>query len=98
MAEAMIFDAIRTPRAAAKSSGALYDIKPVKPARRALNALAARHDLDTSQVDDVVIGCRFAIGEQGSCIGKTARSRQAGTGKAAGFQLKPLLRLRPGQR
>ena len=38
MAEAMIFDAIRTPRGRGKSSGALYDIKPVNLLAGALNA------------------------------------------------------------
>ena len=61
MAEAMIFDAIRTPRGRGKSSGALYDIKPVNLLAGALNALAHRHDLDTSQVDDVVIGCGAVV-------------------------------------
>ena len=79
MAEAMIFDAVRTARGRGKSSGALYDVKPVNLLPGALNARAARHDLDTSQVDDVAIGCVSAHGEQGSCIGKTAAL-------AAGFQ------------
>jgi acetyl-CoA C-acetyltransferase len=87
MAEAMIFDAIRTPRGRGKSSGALYDIKPVNLLAGALNALAARHDLDTSQVDDVVIGCVSPIGEQGACIGKTAALAAGWDWKAAGFQL-----------
>src|SRR5450759_1569478 len=87
MAEAMIFDAIRTPRGRGKSSGALYDIKPVNLLAGALNALAGRHDLDTSQVDDVVIGCVSAYGEQGACIGKTAALAAGWDWKAAGFQL-----------
>ena len=87
MAEAMIFDAIRTPRGRGKASGALYDIKPVNLLAGALNALAHRHDLDTSQVDDVVIGCVSAYGEQGSCIGKTAALAAGWDWKAAGFQL-----------
>jgi hypothetical protein len=41
MAEAMVFDAIRTPRGRSKSSGALYDIKPVNA--RVLDAIAHRH-------------------------------------------------------
>ena len=87
MAEAMIFDAIRTPRGRGKSSGALYDIKPVNLLAGALNALAERHHLDTSQVDDVVIGCVSPVGEQGACIGKTAALAAGWDWKAAGFQL-----------
>jgi acetyl-CoA C-acetyltransferase len=87
MAEAMIFDAIRTPRGRGKASGALYDIKPINLLAGALNALAERHKLDTSQVDDVVMGCVSPIGEQGACIGKTAALAAGWDWKAAGFQL-----------
>jgi len=54
MAEAMIFDAIRT-RAAAANPAARSTTSSREPARRRVERLAGRHDLDTSQVDDVVI-------------------------------------------
>ena len=46
-----------------------------------------RHNLDTSQVDDVVIGCVTPVGEQGSCIAKTAALAAGWDFRASGVQL-----------
>ena len=67
---AYIFDAIRTPRSKGKKDGTLYEVKPVDLGAGLLRALQSRHDLDTSYVDDVVMGCVTPIGEQGSDITK----------------------------
>ena len=56
MTEAYIFDAVRTPRGKGKKDGALYSVKPVQLVAGLLNALQARNGLDTSQVDDIVLG------------------------------------------
>ncbi|TKJ66532.1 acetyl-CoA C-acetyltransferase [Pseudomonas sp. CFBP13508] len=72
MTEALIFDALRTPRGKGKADGALHSVKPVNLAAGLLTALQARTALDTSQVDDVVLGCVTPIGDQGSDIAKTA--------------------------
>lgn len=72
MTEALIFDALRTPRGKGKADGALHSVKPVNLVAGLLNALQARTALDTSQVDDVVLGCVTPIGDQGSDIAKTA--------------------------
>ncbi|UTW08270.1 acetyl-CoA C-acetyltransferase [Pseudomonas benzenivorans] len=72
MTEAFIFDALRTPRGKGKKDGALYSVKPVTLVAGLLNALQSRNNLDTSQVDDVVLGCVTPIGEQGADIAKTA--------------------------
>jgi acetyl-CoA C-acetyltransferase len=37
-----------------------------------LNELQQRHQLDTSKVDDIVLGCVTPIGDQGGDIAKTA--------------------------
>ena len=87
MAEAMVFDAIRTPRGRGKSSGALYEVKPISLLTGVLKELQRRHDLDTSQVDDVVMGCVTPVGEQGSCIAKTAALAAGWDWHAAGVQL-----------
>ncbi|MCV2220570.1 acetyl-CoA C-acetyltransferase [Pseudomonas mercuritolerans] len=71
MTEALIFDALRTPRGKGKADGALHSVKPVNLVAGLLNALQARTALDTSQVDDVVLGCVTPIGDQGSDIAKT---------------------------
>ena len=72
MTEALIFDALRTPRGKGKADGALHSVKPVNLVAGLLSALQARTALDTSQVDDVVLGCVTPIGDQGSDIAKTA--------------------------
>ncbi|WP_095180821.1 acetyl-CoA C-acetyltransferase [Pseudomonas sp. Irchel 3F6] len=72
MTEALIFDALRTPRGRGKADGALHSVKPVNLVAGLLSALQARTALDTSQVDDVVLGCVTPIGDQGSDIAKTA--------------------------
>lgn len=72
MTEAMIFDALRTPRGRGKSDGALHTVKPVTLVSGLLTALRERTSLDTSQVDDIVLGCVTPIGDQGADIAKTA--------------------------
>ncbi|AZF28067.1 MULTISPECIES: acetyl-CoA C-acetyltransferase [unclassified Pseudomonas] len=72
MTQALIFDAIRTPRGKGKADGALYSVKPVNLVAGLLRALAQRSDLDTRQVDDIVLGCVTPVGDQGADIAKTA--------------------------
>ncbi|NWN92141.1 acetyl-CoA C-acetyltransferase [Marinobacter adhaerens] len=70
--EAYIFDAVRTPRGRGKKDGSLYSVKPISLLTTVLNALQQRNNLDTSHVDDIVLGCVTAIGDQGADIAKTA--------------------------
>jgi acetyl-CoA C-acetyltransferase len=70
--EAYIFEAIRTPRGRGKPDGALHEVKPIELVTTLLHELQQRHDLDTSQVDDVVLGCVTPIGDQGADIAKIA--------------------------
>lgn len=72
MPEAYIFDAIRTPRGKGKSNGRLYEVTPIDLVATLLKEMEQRHDLDTSQVDDVVLGCVTPIGDQGADIARTA--------------------------
>lgn len=72
MAEAYIFDAVRTPRSKGKQGGTLNEVKPIRLLAGLLEGLQARHDLDTARVDDVVMGCVAPVLEQGSCIAKAA--------------------------
>ena len=65
-----IYDAVRTPRSKGKSTGTLHEVKPIDLAAGLLVELQRRHDLDTSYVDDVVMGCVSPIGEQGSDVAK----------------------------
>ena len=72
MTQALTFDAIRTPPGKGKADGALYSVKPVNLVAGLLTALARRSDLDTRQVDDIVLGCVTPVGDQGADIAKTA--------------------------
>lgn len=72
MTEAYIFDAVRTPRGKGKKDGSLHQATPVWLLRTLLQALQQRNSLDTSLVDDVVLGCVTPVGEQGSDIARTA--------------------------
>jgi acetyl-CoA C-acetyltransferase len=67
---AYIYDAIRTPRSKGKADGKLHEVKPVDLGAGLLTALQQRNDLDTSRVDDVIMGCVTPVGEQGSDIAK----------------------------
>ena len=70
--DAYIFDAIRTPRGKGKKNGSLYEVAPIDLIANLLQELQQRHDLDTSQVDDIVLGCVTPIGDQGADIARTA--------------------------
>ena len=72
MTEAFIFDALRTPRGKGKADGSLYSVKPVTLVAGLLSELQMRNQLDTSQVDDIVLGCVTPVGDQGADIAKTA--------------------------
>lgn len=72
MVDALIFDAVRTPRGKGRATGALHPLKPVELVAVLLRALQTRHELDTALVDDVVLGCVTPIGEQGGNIARTA--------------------------
>ncbi|WP_395445240.1 acetyl-CoA C-acetyltransferase [Caulobacter sp. UC70_42] len=72
MADAYIFDAVRTPRGKGKKDGSLHEITSLSLATQVLEALRDRNSLDTSKVDDVILGCVAPVGEQGSDIARTA--------------------------
>jgi acetyl-CoA C-acetyltransferase len=69
---AYIFDAIRTPRGRGKASGSLYSVRPIDLLAGVLRDLADRSELDTSLVEDVVVGCVTQAGEQGTCVARLA--------------------------
>jgi acetyl-CoA C-acetyltransferase len=87
MTQALIFDALRTPRGKGKSDGALHSVKPVNLVAGLLRALEQRTSLDTSQVDDVVLGCVTPVGEQGADIAKTATQVADWDVSVAGLQI-----------
>jgi acetyl-CoA C-acetyltransferase len=72
MADAFIFDYVRTPRGRGKPDGSLHAITPIQLAAQTLQAVRDRNGLDTRLLDDVVLGCVSPIGEQGSNIARVA--------------------------
>ncbi|MBP6353622.1 MAG: acetyl-CoA C-acetyltransferase [Acinetobacter sp.] len=87
MSEAYIIDAIRTPRGKGKKDGALHEVKPITLVTTLLNELQQRHQLDTSKVDDIVLGCVTPIGDQGADIAKTAAIAAGWNDDVAGVQI-----------
>ncbi|WP_296404866.1 acetyl-CoA C-acetyltransferase [Psychrobacter sp.] len=69
---AYIYDAIRTPRGKGKKDGSLHQATPIWLVRTLLKEMQKRHNLDTSLVDDIVLGCVTPVGEQGSDIARIA--------------------------
>jgi acetyl-CoA C-acetyltransferase len=85
--EAYIFDAVRTPRGRGKKDGSLHSVKPITLLTTVLHALQERNSLDTAQVDDIVMGCVTAVGDQGADIAKTAALAADWDEKVAGVTL-----------
>ena len=72
MTEVFIYDHVRTPRGRGKPDGSLHEITPVQLAAQMLQALRDRNRLDTSLVEDVILGCVVPVGEQGGNIARIA--------------------------
>jgi len=87
MAEAYIYDAVRTPRGKGRSSGKLHEVTALSLATQALAAIRDRNNLDTSKVDDVYLGCVSPVGEQGSDIARVAVLNAEYAESVAGVQV-----------
>ncbi|MGH3384951.1 MAG: acetyl-CoA C-acetyltransferase [Nocardioidaceae bacterium] len=73
MTDALVYEAIRTPRGRGKKTGALHEVKPVQLMVGLIDELRRRlPDLDPAAIDDLVLGCVTPIGDQGADIAKTA--------------------------
>ena len=86
--DALVFDAIRTPRGKGKSNGSLHGTKPVDLVVGLMHEMLIRNDqLDPNLVDDVVLGCVTPVGDQGADIAKTAAIKAGLPDTVAGVQL-----------
>lgn len=72
MAEAYIYDSVRTPRGKGKKDGALYSTKALELLTTSFKAIRERNNLDTSLVEDSIIGCVTQSWEQSGDIAKAA--------------------------
>ncbi|SDX15541.1 acetyl-CoA C-acetyltransferase [Flavobacterium degerlachei] len=70
--DAYIYDSVRTPRGIGKNTGSLALLSPVQLLTTLLVALKERNNLDTSLVEDLILGCVTQTGEQGGNIAKVA--------------------------
>jgi acetyl-CoA C-acetyltransferase len=87
-AEALVFDAIRTPRGRGKKTGSLYEVKPISLVVGLIDEIRARFPgLDPERIDDVILGVVSPLGDQGSVIAKTAALRAGLPPTTAGVQL-----------
>ncbi|RMB02776.1 acetyl-CoA C-acetyltransferase [Eilatimonas milleporae] len=87
MTEAYIYDTVRTPRGRGRKDGSLHEITPIQLATQVLEGLRDRNDLDTENVDDVILGCVAPVGEQGSDIARVAAINAGYAETTAGFQI-----------
>ncbi len=86
--DALVFDAIRTPRGKGKSNGSLHGTKPVDLVVGLMHETLVRNEkLDPARVDDVVLGCVSPVGDQGADIAKTAAIKAGLPDTVAGVQL-----------
>jgi len=73
MTDAYIIDAARTPRGIGKAGkGSLSEFHPSRLLAKVFEGIQSRNDLNTVDIDDVVVGCSSQVGKQGSCVGRMA--------------------------
>ncbi|MGI8749673.1 MAG: acetyl-CoA C-acetyltransferase [Thermoleophilaceae bacterium] len=86
--EALVFDAVRTPRGKGKSNGSLHTTKPVDLVVGLMHETLGRNvKLDPNRIDDVVLGCVSPVGDQGADIARTAALKAGLPDTVAGVQL-----------
>jgi acetyl-CoA C-acetyltransferase len=85
--EAYIYDHVRTPRGKGRPDGALHEITSVSLATQLLEAVRDRHGLDTSLLDDVIIGMAQPVGEQGGVLARAAVLQAGYAETVAGQQI-----------
>lgn len=72
MSDALIVDAVRTPRGKGRPDGALHDVHPQALLAQCLTALAARAGFDPEDVEDVVMGNGILAGDHSDDIARLA--------------------------
>ena len=87
MADAFVYDAVRTPRGRGKKDGSLHEVPAVRLGARVLEAVRDRNGLDTSKVDDIIFGCVDPVGEAGSVIPRASAFEARYATEAPGMQI-----------
>jgi acetyl-CoA C-acetyltransferase len=87
MADAFIYDTVRTPRGRGKKDGSLHEITPIGLTTQVLQAVRDRNNLDTQLVDDVIWGVVDPVAEQGAVLPRVAALNADYSEDVAGVQL-----------
>jgi len=72
MAEAYIYDSVRTPRGKGRADGSLHEVTAARLSADLLNALHHRNGLNGPVIEDVIWGNATQVMEQGGCLARTA--------------------------
>jgi len=72
MRSAVIVDVVRTPSGRGKPGGALSAVHPVDLAAGVLTAVLERNGLESTQIDDVLMGCVSQVADQSLNIARQA--------------------------
>ena len=71
--QAVIYDAVRTPRGKGKANGSLHEVKPIDLVVGLIDAVRERNPgLDSAQIDDIVLGIVSPVGDQGAVLPRVA--------------------------
>ncbi|MFZ1991971.1 MAG: acetyl-CoA C-acetyltransferase, partial [Alphaproteobacteria bacterium] len=87
MPEAYIYDHVRSPRGRGRPNGALHEVTSLELATQVLKNIRERSDLDTTKVEDVILGCVMPVGEQGADIARIAALNADYAETTAGVQI-----------
>lgn len=87
MTDTFIYDALRSPRGKGKADGSLHEVTALSLIAQMLQRVRDRNGLDTTLVDDVVLGCVSPVGEQGADIARTAALAAGYAESVAGVQV-----------
>ncbi len=70
--EAYIYDAVRTVRGKGNNKGALLGITPTELVKQTMVHLKDKHNVDTTLVEDIILGCVTQVMDQAANIAKSA--------------------------
>ena len=72
MTDALIYDAVRSPRGKGRTDGSLHEITALDLASQVLASINDRNELEGHEVEDIAFGCVSPVGEQGAVISRMA--------------------------
>ncbi len=88
MPEVYLIAAVRTPIGVGKpQTGALFPVAPVDLAAHVLSEVVGRAGIESSRVEDVILGCVTPVGDQGANIARLAVLKAGFPVEVPGVQL-----------